>query len=83
MTHLIEYTVKLEMHAVECAECGISFGIPKDFEERRRKDHATFYCPSGHSNYYGQKSEAFRLLCDNLTKRRLRSSDCGLRGTVP
>ena len=55
----ITYTEKLT--TLNCASCSIVFGIPQDFEERRREDHRTFYCPSGHTNIYGGKSEAEKL----------------------
>ena len=51
----------VKMHNLQCARCGIPFGIPKDFEERRREDHTEFRCPLGHVNYYPQDTEAKRL----------------------
>lgn len=30
-----------------CPACGFVFMVPKDFIERRRKDHQTHYCPAG------------------------------------
>lgn len=49
------------LHVLSCARCGMLFGIPQDFEQRRRNDHQEFVCPSGHTNYYPQESEAERL----------------------
>lgn len=37
---------------VNCASCGIRFGLPKTLHKRRQDDHRAFYCPNGHSNYY-------------------------------
>ena len=57
-----------------CAECGILFGIPLNFEERRRKDHRCFYCPSGHVNVWGGKTNlekrAERLETQLVAERR-------------
>lgn len=50
-----------EFNAVDCANCGMPFGITPDFEQRRRQDHRSFYCPSGHSQSYSQESEEERL----------------------
>lgn len=46
---------------VECWKCGIHFGIPDNFQAKRRGDHVGFYCPNGHPCYYTGKSELERL----------------------
>ena len=74
-------TVHIEtvMHIIECAGCSIDFGIGDDFMARRRKDHATFYCPNGHTNYYSgdnaeekirKELEAARSLAQREARRR-------------
>lgn len=55
----ITYTETLTL--THCPSCGMAFGITDDFEDRRRKDHATFYCPRGHSQSFSAKSEAEKL----------------------
>lgn len=37
--------------------CGILFAIPIDFSNNRRDDHATFYCPNGHQQFYPGESD--------------------------
>lgn len=59
MAKTIEVTTKLFVE--NCCACGIAFAMPEDFEERSRKDHQSFYCPSGHSQSYPAKSEEERL----------------------
>lgn len=54
-------TVEIELEAIQCAHCGVVFGLSSDYAQRRRQDHQGFYCPFGHSNYYYQKSEAEKL----------------------
>lgn len=51
--------VKFEysLNTVECAGCGIVFGVPADFERRRREDHRAFYCPHGHNNHFPHETE--------------------------
>jgi len=48
------------LNTLLCADCGMPFGIPVDFEQRRRDDGKTFYCPKGCKNVYRQ-SEVERL----------------------
>jgi len=53
------------LHILQCANCSMHFGITKDFEERRRKDHKEFYCPAGHSNVYNHDNEEEKLRREN------------------
>lgn len=46
---------------IQCAYCHMDFGVTPAFEKKRRDDHKTFYCPTGHSNFYPQNSETERL----------------------
>lgn len=58
-----------EFNAIDCARCGMPFGVTPDFQERRRKDHALFYCPHGHSNVYQDETEEEKL------RKRLQMSE--------
>jgi hypothetical protein len=49
-----------EFYISQCADCGVRFGIPVEFEQRRRADKRGFYCPNGHSLSWNE-SEADRL----------------------
>lgn len=81
-TVYIEHKIEI----IECAGCSIDFGIGADFMARRRKDHATFYCPNGHGNAYNGPSadekklaqterelEAARSLAQREARRRERA----------
>jgi len=57
--------VEKAIDIIQCAGCGIDFGIGQDFERRRREDHGTFYCPNGHSNVYDHETEAENLRFQN------------------
>lgn len=61
----IAFTEQVEMFTLHCAACGILFAVTRDFEERRRKDHGTFHCPSGHGNSFRADSEADKLRREN------------------
>lgn len=61
----------LTLEHVECAKCSMVFGVTEKFQRERRADHAAFFCPNGHSNYYPVKSEAEKLR-DQLAGERAR-----------
>lgn len=46
----------IEMRTIHCSRCGIPFATTNSFYLRKRDDHKTFFCPSGHKNYYPQES---------------------------
>jgi DNA repair exonuclease SbcCD ATPase subunit len=49
-----------EFQTQECIECGVRFGVTPYFDERRRADKRSFWCPNGHTQAYVE-SEADRL----------------------
>ena len=49
------------LETVECCRCGVVFAMPKTLDKQLRDNHATFYCPVGHANYYPGETEAERL----------------------
>lgn len=46
---------------IECNNCCLPFGVTAYFDSRRREDHKTFYCPSGHPNYYPSETDNEKL----------------------
>lgn len=48
-------TETLSVHT--CANCGVTYGMTAGYEDRRREDHQSWYCPNGHSQWYPQKSD--------------------------
>lgn len=48
------------LEAVTCANCGIMFAFPQRIMTERRRDHSSFYCPSGHSQHFPGKSDVER-----------------------
>lgn len=52
--------VEVRINAHECGECGVVFGLAEDYEQRRRNDGKTWYCPNGHPRAWVE-SEADRL----------------------
>jgi hypothetical protein len=51
----------VELDGIECASCGMLFGITQTYLRKRLEDHKGFYCPNGHANYFPQETEAERL----------------------
>lgn len=74
MNGLIGVTV--EMVVVTCCyeKCGITWAVPKDWQQRRRDDHHDFYCPNGHvQGYYGKSEKEKRIAELERTEKVLRS----------
>lgn len=63
----------LDLH--ECPSCGVVYGLTADYEDRRRQDHKSFYCPNGHNLSYSQESREEKL------KRQLEATSSQLSRT--
>lgn len=46
---------------IECCSCGIQFGLTVQRVENLKSTHKTFYCPSGHTQWYSLKNEEEKL----------------------
>lgn len=44
-----------------CCTCGIAFALPEEYQEKKMENHTNFYCPNGHAQHYGGKTEAEKL----------------------
>lgn len=51
----------VEESSTTCAACGIVFSFPKEFMQKLRENHKTFYCPNGHTLIFPAKTEAETL----------------------
>lgn len=51
----------VEMAQETCITCGISWAVPLPFQQKRKKDHVTYFCPNGHGQHWTGKSEEERL----------------------
>ena len=51
----------IKMDVIQCAACGIPFGISSEKVGRLRKCHNTFYCPDGHAQSFPAKSDEEKL----------------------
>lgn len=55
-TGTLQITETYNVHC--CSSCGVAYAISDAYDDRRREDHATFWCPNGHGQSYSQKTEA-------------------------
>lgn len=44
-----------------CIKCEVTFALTVEYAQHRRRDHKSFRCPNGHSQYYPQKSDVENL----------------------
>ena len=59
-----------------CWKCGIVFGMPDHFQNKRREDGGTFYCPNGHAATYGEtEAEKLRRERDRLKQQMAQKED--------
>lgn len=72
----IEMTTTLVPITCHVSTCGILFAVPERFNQSKRSDHSTFYCPNGHGAVYAGKTEEQKLR-DQLaqTKRWLEQEE--------
>lgn len=53
--------IEVALETLTCANCYIVFGLPPQFLQHRRRDHRSFYCPVGHTNYFLGESDLEKL----------------------
>lgn len=42
----------LVFNVIECYSCGVKFGLPRELDANRLRDHKSFWCPNGHQQSY-------------------------------
>lgn len=52
--------MELKEHTCAWEGCGVTFGLTDGFEDRRKEDHKSFYCPNGHSMSYRGETDSAR-----------------------
>ncbi|HEY7770122.1 hypothetical protein [Longimicrobium sp.] len=54
--------IEVALVTISCCNCGITFGVPSAWEVERRRTHAGFHCPNGHSLVFnGETAEQKRI----------------------
>jgi RNA polymerase-binding transcription factor DksA len=44
-----------------CCNCGVQFAMTSTLHNKFKKEHTSFYCPSGHGQFYPAKSDVDKL----------------------
>ncbi len=58
-----------------CCDCGVLFGTEAGYDDRRRKDRKSFYCPNGHAqSYTGPTAEQRLRERMEMTERQLEAA---------
>jgi hypothetical protein len=57
-----------------CGSCGIVFAFEEEFDTTRRRDHASWYCPNGHSFSYTGPSDVEKLRSELEEERQRRKA---------
>jgi len=67
----------VELVTIVCSQCGISWGVPLEYQEERLEDHQIFYCPNGHAQHYPSRSTEMERLRRQLAsyQRRYNASE--------
>lgn len=66
------------MGSLVCAHCGVQFSMPDHLEDTHRREHSTFYCPNGHSQYFPGKTREEKRIAElelALERTNRRTSD--------
>jgi len=50
-THVFETIV-----SEKCCNCGVLFGMEKEYRQRKIDEGGTFYCPNGHKQWYTEST---------------------------
>jgi len=68
-------TLQNTLETITCAQCGVLFAVPSNFETKRREDGGDFYCPNGHSLCFQSRIKKLEAERDALAKD-LREQKC-------
>lgn len=58
----METTIFVSIRHLECAHCGVIYGLTNEFINEKLRSRGTesqyFYCPNGHKRYFGGESDS-------------------------
>jgi DNA-binding XRE family transcriptional regulator len=55
------YVDSIELVTHTCGKCGVVFAMSREFQDARKKDRQTWYCPNGDPRVFTGKTEAEKL----------------------
>lgn len=53
--------VTIEYEVLHCSSCAFPMHLPSTYVSARRRDHATFWCVNGHTQWFPHETDAERL----------------------
>lgn len=53
--------VTYTLRSMTCCSCGVLFGVESGYDDKRRADKQSFYCPNGHPQAYVKSSTQIAL----------------------
>lgn len=82
----VELPVKFVTHTCCAAGCHIAFAVPAEWDQQKRRDHSSFYCPNGHRQRYTgesdlEKAERLRKEAERRESERVNSVQAQLNET--
>lgn len=70
------YVDNIEFSTMQCCSCHMAFAVTARFEQDRRNDRETFYCPQGHpQSFRAGNDEVTRLQRELERQRELREAE--------
>jgi hypothetical protein len=72
-----EFTVQTQFVVLTCCvqSCSMSFGVPAQWKQWRKTDHAFFYCPNGHQQHFPPSEEEREAMRRQQEERRLAAQE--------
>lgn len=61
MAGLVSDLITIQLVRTSCADCGIVFGVPQQWQVERSDDGKDFWCPNGHRLHFGGNTLRERL----------------------
>lgn len=57
----VKYIQNFSIITETCCNCGVIFGMEAEYQETRKNDHKSFFCPNGHAQSYTSKTDKQKL----------------------
>lgn len=73
------YSTWVDLTIKECPSCGIVYGIPQDFNDKRFNDGGNWFCPNGHSLVFKQTESQKQARKAEAAERRATNAENAAR----
>ena len=55
--HFLDVQLGVQLYVTDCPSCGVVFAIPNWFDDAKRENGESLYCPNGHSMSYNSERQ--------------------------